>query len=194
MNSFGDRIILTPYRTKILNQLLKVILLFSGAICVIFAFWYHQEFYRHGLSVLLVIGGIALTSFFILVGLGTSSRNLFGSQYKLTLMFNAQDKYQLLRDGKTSCIFTAIPYQAVRIGDVFDAVVAGHSEHERFAKLKVTDNYRVRLGELLERASNGTDDEYSLQKLAQFRADWEQAVGTWEPERFVQVLEFKVIG
>jgi len=166
--------------------MLKNGVLFLISMMLVVGFWGHSAFYDVGLVPLMFIGG-GVTFAFLKIITWANGKGIWGARSAGALIFRP-DEVRLVQYGSKTLLVRPLRKTRMRAGMVYEAKLSVVSDRS-FARLLVTDVYRMRLEELTEEEA-ARDGASSLREWMQ---RWEAASGGWDPTEIVRVIEFRTL-
>jgi hypothetical protein len=175
-------------KSKLVNYLLRGIVIFLISVGAIILFWFHAELYKFGLLVLLVFGGLGMAALISALGWLTRPQGLIKKKSKNKIFFVAEDIPKVLF-GTVS--MKAVPVgrdRPPRCGSVCVARVAG-SPKSPFANLTIEDLRRKIVEDL-----DGEDlEKMGFRNIESFMRRWEHSGTGLSLNDEVYLTEFEVL-
>jgi len=168
------------------NALVRNMLLFIIALVLVYGFWNHTQFYQIGFLPLLIIGSFT-TYIIIRLTVWINATDFFSRVLDGSIKFSKEDVDPVKYEEKV-VIIRPWKVRKIRIGKHYLAKLNPKSK-KYFAKLYVKDNYRKSLGDVDEIEAK----KFGAQSLEEFKQLWNKKYKTWDPNKMVRVVEFKVI-
>jgi hypothetical protein len=175
-------------KSKLVNYLLRGIVIFIISVGAIILFWFHAELYKFGLLVLLIFGGIGLAALISALGWLTRPQGCIKKRSKNKIYFDAEEIPKVL--------FGAVSMMAVPVnkekppscGSTCVARVAG-SRKSPFANLMIEDLRR----KIVEDLNNEDLEKMGFRNIESFIQSWEQSGTRLSLDDELYLAEFEVL-
>ncbi len=176
----------TGKNNKLLIKILQNIVLFSIAILLVFGFYNHGYFYNFDLSLMIIVGGIF--TYAVIKAIIWSANNASSKQQVDGVMTFKDDEKNLIIHGLKKQMTQPLLKSRMKVGEIYLAKINIMSK-KYFANLKITDIIEKSLDVL------STEDIYreGFHTKMQFKDQWIQKYGAWDPKLRVRLIRFNVV-
>ena len=171
---------------KLLIKIIQNIILFAIAILLVFGFYNHGYFYNFDLSMMIIIGGIF--TYAVIKAIMWSANNVTAKQPSDGVLTFKENEKNLIIHGLKKQLIQPLRKSRIKVGEIYHAKINIMS-NKYFANLKISDILERNLDKL------SPEDIYreGLQTKIEFKEQWIQKYGEWDPKQRVRLIRFNIV-